>query len=65
MISRAAKLMQASGLWIIAKKGDDKLEIRERRILPKDFGGVKMENGGWKHRTNAEMQRIFGKPLKA
>lgn len=47
--------------WTLTKNMEILLEIWERKILRRIFGGVK-ENGIWRRRTNAEVYELYGEP---
>lgn len=48
--------------WIMTGKVEKKLEIWERKVLRKIFGGVKTEEGEWRRRTNREIMELYGRP---
>jgi Reverse transcriptase (RNA-dependent DNA polymerase) len=71
-VSRKAKLriyetvirptvLYGSELWILSKKHVTELQIWERKILRKIFGG-KQTSDGWRRRTNEELMSLYGKP---
>lgn len=50
-----------SETWVLTKDNITRLEVWERKILRRIFGGVKME-GIWRRRTNAELEELFQEP---
>ena len=47
--------------WTLTKKWEQRLEIEERKILRKIYGGIK-EQEPWRRRTNKEVEEVHGEP---
>lgn len=72
-ISRASKLkvyrtvirpavLYGSELWVLSKNSAQKLEIWERKVLRRIYGGIKISDGLWRRRTNKEVQELYEHP---
>lgn len=55
-------VLYASETWIMTKREETKLEIWERNIPRKIFGGVKGAGGTWRRRSNKEIMKIDKEP---
>lgn len=49
--------------WVLTKKEELKLDIWERKILRKIFGGVKVSEEQWRKRTNQEVKDMYRYPI--
>ncbi|XP_018561479.1 uncharacterized protein LOC108903698 [Anoplophora glabripennis] len=47
--------------WTMRKKEESKLEVWERKILRKIFGGIKVQNE-FRRRTNKELEELYKNP---
>ncbi|XP_063914263.1 uncharacterized protein LOC135130772 [Zophobas morio] len=54
-------VLYASETWTLTNEMEQKLEVWERKILRKIYGGIK-ELDQWRRRTNREIEEIYGEP---
>src|SRR5436190_23604898 len=47
--------------WVLTKQEEKTLEVWERKILRRIYGGAREENQ-WRRRTNQEIESIYGEP---
>lgn len=51
----------ASETWVLTQEDLRKIEIWERKVLRRIFGGIK-ENDEWRRRTNKELAEVYNEP---
>ena len=54
-------MLDGSETWTLTKREETKIQVWERKILRKIFGGRKTE-GGWERRSNIEIYELFNEP---
>ena len=54
-------MLHGSETWTLTKRQEMKIQVWERKILRKIFGGRKTE-GRWERRSNTEIYELFNEP---